>query len=63
MRGRLLKLLIALVRTISVDQVPVEMAGVTISEAGYLPVAHKNKYGRDYPPNADQQRTYANPAK
>jgi plastocyanin len=32
---------------------------VTISETGYLPVAHKNKYGRDYPPNADAQATYS----
>jgi plastocyanin len=31
---------------------------VSISETGYLPVAHKNKYGRDYPPNADAQATY-----
>jgi plastocyanin len=50
----------ALVRTIPVGQTGVEIAGVTISEANYLPVAHKNKYGHDYPPNADQQRTYAN---
>lgn len=53
----------ALVRTISVDRASVEIAGLTISEAGYLPVAHKNKYGHDYPPNADQQRTYANPSR
>jgi plastocyanin len=31
---------------------------VDISETGYLPVAHKNKYGRDYPPNAEGQATY-----
>lgn len=53
----------ALVRTISVGQGEADIAGVTISEANYLPVAHKNKYGRDYPPNADQQRTYASPPK
>jgi hypothetical protein len=29
-----------------------------ISEAGYLPVAHKNKYGRDYPPNSEQSGGY-----
>jgi plastocyanin len=28
---------------------------VSISETGYLPVAHKNKYGRDYAPNAEGQ--------
>jgi plastocyanin len=32
---------------------------VSISETGYLPVAHKNKYGRDYSPNADGQATYS----
>jgi plastocyanin len=32
---------------------------VSISETGYLPVAHKNKYGRDYAPNADAQSTYS----
>jgi plastocyanin len=52
-----------LVRTISVNQAPVELAAVTISETGYLPVAHKNKYGRDYPASADEQHTYALPLK
>lgn len=32
---------------------------VSISETGYLPVAHKNKYGRDYPPNAEGQASYS----
>jgi plastocyanin len=35
-----------------------QLQPVTISETGYLPVAHKNKYGRDYSPNADGQATY-----
>ncbi|HYP07996.1 MAG TPA: carboxypeptidase regulatory-like domain-containing protein [Bryobacteraceae bacterium] len=26
---------------------------IEISESGYLPVPHKNKYGKPYPPNAD----------
>jgi len=51
----------ALVHRITVGSAPIEMSSVTISEAGYLPVAHKNKYGRDYPPNADQQQTYTHP--
>jgi hypothetical protein len=34
---------------------------IGISEAGYLPVAHKNKYGRDYPPNSDSQDSYGLP--
>lgn len=41
------------------DAKPVELATATISEAGYLPIDHKNKYGRDYPPNADQTDGYS----
>ncbi len=26
---------------------------IRVSEAGYLPTPHKNKYGRDYPPDAE----------
>ena len=33
----------------------------TISEAGYLPVAHKNKYGKEYPPNSDDSTGYSLP--
>jgi hypothetical protein len=29
-----------------------------ISEAGYLPAPHKNKYGEDYPPEADDHTFY-----
>lgn len=35
------------------------LALVSISETGYLPVAHKNKYGRDYPVDADRPETYS----
>jgi plastocyanin len=31
---------------------------MTISEVGYLPVPHKNKYGRDYPPVTDDRKGY-----
>ena len=41
------------------DAKPMELATATISEAGYLPIAHKNKYGRNYPPNADQADGYS----
>jgi plastocyanin len=34
------------------------LASVAISEAGYLPVAHKNKYGRDYPVDNAGSATY-----
>jgi plastocyanin len=35
------------------------LALVSISETGYLPVAHKNKYGRDYPADDDRRETYS----
>ncbi len=41
------------------DVNPLELGMATISEAGYLPAAHKNKYGQDYPPNADQTDGYS----
>jgi len=52
-----------LVQRISVEQPMADLGNINISETGYLPVAHKNKYGRDYPPNADEQRTYSVPFK
>jgi plastocyanin len=53
--------LAALARTVTVDHSPIQLAHSVISEAGYLPVAHKNKYGQEYPPAAD--RLYPNPTK
>jgi plastocyanin len=35
------------------------LALATISEAGYLPVAHKNKYGEDYPVDGDKIDDYS----
>jgi plastocyanin len=37
----------------------VRLSPVTISETGYLPVPHKNKYGHDYSPNGDEQQNYS----
>jgi plastocyanin len=34
-----------------------------ISEAGYLPVAHTNKYGREYPKDSDTGKNYSLPIK
>jgi plastocyanin len=34
-----------------------------ISETGYLPVAHKNKYGQDYPKGSDAVKNYSLPLK
>jgi plastocyanin len=36
-----------------------QVATATISEAGYLPVAHKNKYGQDYPVDGDKVDAYS----
>ena len=33
---------------VTVNSEPLDLAEMKISEAGYLPVAHKNKYGQDY---------------
>ena len=52
-----------LVRPVTITQAATKLDGVTISETGYLPVGHKNKYGRDYPPGADSVKTYSIPLK
>jgi plastocyanin len=48
-----------LTTSVSVTAGMSKLQPVNISETGYLPVAHKNKYGRDYPPNAEGQTTYS----
>jgi len=48
-----------LVRGVSVDERASQLAAVTMSEAGYLPVGHKNKYGLDYAPGAEDQPSYS----
>ena len=50
-----------LTQSIVVTNDVVSLARISISEAGYLPVAHKNKYGRDYPADADKPDTYSTP--
>src|SRR5579883_1374073 len=40
----------ALARTIEVSS-DAEIPPITVSESGYLLLPHKNKYGKDYPPN------------
>lgn len=52
-----------LTETIVVGNGGYEPAPVTISEAGYLPVAHKNKYGQDYPADSDKPDAYSLPLK
>jgi len=52
----------ALVRRVRVeDTAPLVLPPITISETGYIPAPHKNKWGKDYPPVIDDQPAY--PAK
>jgi hypothetical protein len=51
-----------LTRTITVKN-DTELPSVSISEAGYLPVAHTNKYGRDYPKDSETEKNYSLPVK
>jgi plastocyanin len=50
--------LAALAHSMSVAASDVALPPITISEAGYLPAPHKNKYGRDYPPVPDDGTGY-----
>ena len=45
--------LAALTHTITVAGGRFEVPPMMVSEAGFLPAPHKNKYDRDYPPAAD----------
>jgi len=45
-------------RQITVGSEPVTIPAVRISEEGYLSIPHKNKYGQDYPPAADDAGYY-----
>jgi len=45
-------------RKVTVDGATVELTPIPISEAGSPPAPHKNKYGVDYPPPADDHSFY-----
>ena len=45
-------------RKVTVSQEDLALPPIVISEAGYLPIPHKNKYGLDYPPESDGHLTY-----
>ncbi len=49
-----------LAKPVSIMQQTVELPAITISEAGYLPLSHTNKYGRPYSVPADEARPYSN---
>jgi plastocyanin len=48
----------ALERKLTVEGPNLELPPIVISEAGYLPAPHKNKYGADYPPAIDDHTYY-----
>ena len=43
----------ALSHKVVVGDAPVSAPAISISESGYLPIPHKNKYGKEYPPNSE----------
>jgi hypothetical protein len=50
--------LAALTRPVTIGDDPVELPDMVISEAGYLPPLHNNKYNRPYPPESDDHSLY-----
>lgn len=48
----------ALSRRISVEQTPLTLSPIVISEAGFLQMPHNNKYGRVYPPETSDTSIY-----
>ena len=48
----------ALERKITVDGGNLNLPSLVISEIGYLPAPHKNKYGQEYPPATDDHTFY-----
>jgi len=47
-----------LTQRILVTDTPVRIAPIMVSEAGYLQMPHKNKYGKEYGPPPDDQIVY-----
>ena len=50
--------LTSLERKVVVEDGPLQLGGIVISEAGFLATPHKNKYGKDYPPQSDDHVIY-----
>jgi hypothetical protein len=48
----------ALTRAVTVDNTAARLPLIRISETGYIPAPHKNKWDRDYPPVIDDQPAY-----
>ena len=47
-----------LTRRISVPAAGQDLPAISISESGYLPIPHKNKFGQDYRPEPDDHTIY-----
>ena len=45
-------------RRVTINGSTATLAPIAISESGYLPIPHKNKFGRDYPPVTDETSVY-----
>ncbi len=50
--------LTALDRRVSVSTGSIVLPPISISESGYLPIPHSNKYGHDYMPAPDDDGAY-----
>ncbi|HML16058.1 MAG TPA: hypothetical protein VK419_03495 [Bryobacteraceae bacterium] len=48
----------SLARRITVENSPLELNEMIISESGYVAGPHKNKYGKDYPPGSGDDTAY-----
>ncbi len=44
--------------TVEADRPEIDVPPVRVSEAGYVRLPHKNKYGLDYPPGGDETNVY-----
>jgi len=45
-------------RRVTVGAEPVHLPALVVSESGYLPVSHTNKYGKPYPPSTPDNSVY-----
>lgn len=50
--------LVGLRRKVVVGVLPLSLEPIEISESGFLPIPHKNKYGKEYPPVVEENPAY-----
>jgi plastocyanin len=48
----------ALARPVMLEHTDLELPAIAVSETGYLPAPHTNKYGHDYPRTTDENQVY-----